>query len=262
MPTKTTKSRTSKTSTKKSAFKFRWWMGLGLVVLVALIGVLVVRFSHAGAVVLANPAGCPRVTLTQAHSKGAATSGLACLQTQRINYVQDVNISPGYANFHLFVRNGAPVMVAQVNSGGAAMYYSHSLPDGISSNDLDQQAPSAYPVPSTGVVHIAFGKSDAHSLEILNALGAVQRRMSVQGVDEVNVGTDAMVPGTYVFRCIGADGGVSFPKVRPFIVGCDGFSRPAGREKPSTGPRLPSTPSSHEKKQVHRTADRRDAQAA
>ncbi len=120
----------------------------------------------------------------------------------------DVNISPGYANFHLFVRNGAPVMVAQVNSGGAAMYYSHSLPDGISSNDLDQQAPSAYPVPSTGVVHIAFGKSDAHSLEILNALGAVQRRMSVQGVDEVNVGTDAMVPGTYVFRCIGADGGI------------------------------------------------------
>lgn len=95
MPTKTTKSRTSKTSTKKSGFKFRWWMGLGLVVLVALIGVLVVRFSHAGAVVLANPAGCPRVTLTQAHSKGAATSGLACLQTQRINYVQDVNISPG-----------------------------------------------------------------------------------------------------------------------------------------------------------------------
>lgn len=70
-------------------------MGLGLVVLVALIGVLVVRFSHAGAVVLANPSGCPRVTLTQAHNKGAATSGPVCLQTNRINYLQDVNISPG-----------------------------------------------------------------------------------------------------------------------------------------------------------------------
>lgn len=45
MPTKkTTKSRTS---SKKSSFKFRWWMAAGLVAVVAIVGIVVLRFSHA-----------------------------------------------------------------------------------------------------------------------------------------------------------------------------------------------------------------------
>ena len=97
MAVKSTKSRVSKSSSKKSGFKFRWWMGLGLVVLVALVGVLVIRFSRAGAIVLANPGNCPRGVLTQAHSKGAATTSNVCVHTAaRGNYVQTpVNINPG-----------------------------------------------------------------------------------------------------------------------------------------------------------------------
>jgi hypothetical protein len=43
---KQTKSKT-RTATKKQGFQFKWWMGLGLVVVVALVGVLVFRFSRA-----------------------------------------------------------------------------------------------------------------------------------------------------------------------------------------------------------------------
>ena len=45
---KSSKSRVAKSTSKKSAFRFRWWMGLALVVLIAIIGVVVVRFSQAG----------------------------------------------------------------------------------------------------------------------------------------------------------------------------------------------------------------------
>lgn len=44
---KPSKSRVAKSTNKKSSFRFRWWMGLVLVVLVALVGVLVLRFSNA-----------------------------------------------------------------------------------------------------------------------------------------------------------------------------------------------------------------------
>lgn len=50
MPSKTNKSRVRKASSKKSGFQFKWWMGLGLVVLVAVVGIAVIRFSNA-----ANP---------------------------------------------------------------------------------------------------------------------------------------------------------------------------------------------------------------
>ena len=49
MPTKSTKSRVSKTSTKKSGFKFRWWMGALLVAVVAVIGIYVIYTSRASA---------------------------------------------------------------------------------------------------------------------------------------------------------------------------------------------------------------------
>ncbi len=45
---KSSKSRVAKSVNKKSSFRFRWWMGLALVVLIAIIGVVVVRFSQAG----------------------------------------------------------------------------------------------------------------------------------------------------------------------------------------------------------------------
>jgi hypothetical protein len=45
---KTTKSRVSKTAkNKKGGFKFRWWMAVILVMIVAVVGIVVVRFSHA-----------------------------------------------------------------------------------------------------------------------------------------------------------------------------------------------------------------------
>ncbi len=44
------KSRVSKkNSTQLTQFKFRWWMGLILVLVVAVIGIVVFRYSHAGA---------------------------------------------------------------------------------------------------------------------------------------------------------------------------------------------------------------------
>lgn len=51
---KQTKSKT-RTTAKKQGFQFRWWMGLGLVVIIALIGAVVVRFSNAGN---SYPNGC------------------------------------------------------------------------------------------------------------------------------------------------------------------------------------------------------------
>lgn len=47
MPSKTTKSRVSKTTTKKPGFQFRWWMALILVGIVGGVGMLVYRFSNA-----------------------------------------------------------------------------------------------------------------------------------------------------------------------------------------------------------------------
>jgi hypothetical protein len=49
MPSKqTTKTRTSTSGTsKKSSFKFRWWMALTLVGIVVVVGILVLRFSRA-----------------------------------------------------------------------------------------------------------------------------------------------------------------------------------------------------------------------
>ncbi len=43
---KQTKSKT-RTTTKKQGFQFKWWMAAGLVIVVALVGVLVLRFSNA-----------------------------------------------------------------------------------------------------------------------------------------------------------------------------------------------------------------------
>ena len=37
----------SRTATKKQGFQFKWWMGLGLVAIIAVIGVVIVRFSNA-----------------------------------------------------------------------------------------------------------------------------------------------------------------------------------------------------------------------
>ncbi len=50
MPTKskTAKSRTSKTGlTKRKGFQFKWWMGVALVLIVALVGIIVLRYSRA-----------------------------------------------------------------------------------------------------------------------------------------------------------------------------------------------------------------------
>jgi hypothetical protein len=37
----------TRTTAKKQGFQFKWWMGAGLVALVAVIGVIVVRYSNA-----------------------------------------------------------------------------------------------------------------------------------------------------------------------------------------------------------------------
>lgn len=41
------KSKTRIASKNKTKFQFHWWMGLGLVLLVALIGIVIIRFSNA-----------------------------------------------------------------------------------------------------------------------------------------------------------------------------------------------------------------------
>lgn len=48
MPAKknTSKSRVSNRA-KKSGFKFHWWMGVVIVVIIAVVGIIVIRFSHA-----------------------------------------------------------------------------------------------------------------------------------------------------------------------------------------------------------------------
>ena len=55
---------------------------------------------------------------------------------------------------------------------------------------------------------------------------------------------------------------VSFPKVRPLITGGEVILGPAGPRITLAGQGLLSTPSSHEKEQVHRTPDRRHPKAA
>lgn len=42
------KSRTSKNTSQLTQFTFRWWMVIILVGVVALLGIIIVRFSHAG----------------------------------------------------------------------------------------------------------------------------------------------------------------------------------------------------------------------
>jgi hypothetical protein len=58
MATKTKpKARTSKSSTNKSTFKFHWWMALVLVFIVAVVGLVVLRYSHAAGPFTANDTG-------------------------------------------------------------------------------------------------------------------------------------------------------------------------------------------------------------
>lgn len=54
MPVRTIKSQVPRTTTKKSGFVFRWWMGLGLVIVAALIDVLVHLVRRFIALVLAR----------------------------------------------------------------------------------------------------------------------------------------------------------------------------------------------------------------
>lgn len=88
---------TSKATGKSSNFKFKWWMGLGLVVVVALIGVLVVRFSNAAAVALVYGSGCNRVNLRHDTTKGASTVNVCQLATgnNSANVFVITTINPG-----------------------------------------------------------------------------------------------------------------------------------------------------------------------
>ena len=88
MPTKKpTKSRVSKTSTKKSGFQFRWWMGLILVVIVAGIGIAVIRLSRASSITsirLYNGSGCTRVTLNHNTAKATIPSNVCLLSLTNV----------------------------------------------------------------------------------------------------------------------------------------------------------------------------------
>ena len=98
MPNKT-KSRVSKTSTKKSGFKFRWWMGLALVAVVAVVGLLVLRYSKAAGGTVAQFGGsdCTRVNLTHVYSKGANVTNNVCMGTVDFEegFVYDASILTG-----------------------------------------------------------------------------------------------------------------------------------------------------------------------
>lgn len=83
MPNKTNTSRTRVSkNTRKGGFKFRWWMAAGLVVVVALVGVLVLRYSKAAGGTVAQFGGnsCTRVTLTHVYAKASIPSNV-CLAT-------------------------------------------------------------------------------------------------------------------------------------------------------------------------------------
>lgn len=47
MPTKKSKSNVARSASKPGSLRFRWWMALALVVIVAGIGIAVLRYSHA-----------------------------------------------------------------------------------------------------------------------------------------------------------------------------------------------------------------------
>lgn len=114
MPNKTNTSRTRVSkSTSKGGFKFRWWMGLGLVIVVAVLGVLVLRFSNAGAAALvggnSNYPCTARVNLTHNYSKGTSQTANVCMKRSNteLNPIveTDVALSPGHpANYCIWGR--------------------------------------------------------------------------------------------------------------------------------------------------------------
>ncbi len=119
----------------------------------------------------------------------------------------EVNENPGNTS-HLFFGNGATPIVADIAAGGlSATYYSDALPEAIAENGSRVREILAYPVPSSNdMVHIPIGGSDIHSLEVVNAVGGLVRRINVHGTDLVNLATGQLAPGPYSFRCLNEHG--------------------------------------------------------
>lgn len=115
--TNTSRARVSK-NTSKGGFKFRWWMGLGLVIVVAVVGVLVLRFSKAGTAALVGNPGpygtqtcTARVNLTHNYSKGTSQTANVCMKRSDLSnglnpLVSDsIQLNPGRpANYCIWGR--------------------------------------------------------------------------------------------------------------------------------------------------------------
>ncbi len=112
---------------------------------------------------------------------------------------------------HLFIRNGSPGLVADIGQdAGSATYYTATLPDAIAESGNGVRQLLAYPVPSTDdLVNLPVGGTDIRSMEVVNPLGEMVRRIGVQGTDVVHLGTGSLAPGTYQFRCLDEHGGVT-----------------------------------------------------
>lgn len=70
-----TRSRTSKAGLSKKSFQFKWWMGVVIVLIVGVVGILVLRFSHA--------ASSSRTDTTSASRKQANEIGFERLRLDR-----------------------------------------------------------------------------------------------------------------------------------------------------------------------------------
>ncbi len=121
------KSRVSNNNSKQlTQFKFRWWMALILVAVIAIIGIVIIRFSHASSVTkiyadtlvtgMNYPNGCPSYN-GQSGSAQLTSSGQWCLYgTYQSGLTRFRRINDGQCSF---MQLGANNSKGQYLKGGA-----------------------------------------------------------------------------------------------------------------------------------------------
>lgn len=85
----------TRTTAKKQGFQFKWWMGAGLVALVAVIGVIVVRYSNAAEAGLVYDVAVGGLINTDTWSATRYTQGVALTGTLKATYLVGDNTKVG-----------------------------------------------------------------------------------------------------------------------------------------------------------------------
>lgn len=96
------KSNVRKSTSKSGGFKFNWWMGLGLVLVIALVGLLVLRFSKAGTAALIScgnyPPNISNVSMQYVYNKGTPNTQNVCMMKSPYAFSPlGTKITPGAA---------------------------------------------------------------------------------------------------------------------------------------------------------------------